>query len=223
MSLNTLLSRDDTVLAQERPTSPYHYSNSKAPTSPFHYGNSKAPASPYHYRNSKAPIPPVRLVLPRPSDTECDLMETLGQEIYQSTDEIREQQTDALLQEGTVADSGYVSACVSRSVKNSNPAEQMREDGALGQPEIQSRLTVDQQTVYTASVLPRASDYINDLCSDIYLKLKNELQEHACEGARAQFPRCLPDLIKAFSARIGLDRSEPSRAYIMHFLHKSWK
>lgn len=133
-------------------------------------------------------------------------------DVAQSAGEIREQQTDARFQEGTVADSGYVSAYVSGSISDPKFHGELRGDETTEPPETQSRLAMDQQTMYTSSVMPRGSDYIIDLSKDIYRELKNDLQEHAYDGGRA-------DLVKAFATRIGLDKSEPLRACVMHFLY----
>ena len=145
------------------------------------------------------------------------------EEVAQIATETREQQSDGPFQEGTIADSGYVSACVSRSINHPNLDEKPREYETMEPPEAPSQLTVDQQTVYTSSFLPHGSDHISDLCNDIHMKLKYELQEHTHDRARIELPKCLPDLIKAFSIRIGLDTSEPSTAYIMHFLHTNYR
>lgn len=141
------------------------------------------------------------------------------EKVLSSTTEIHGQQCDALFQEATVADSGYVSACASRSINDPKSCEQLRNHDTIEQPGAKSRLTVDQRTVYTSSTLPHGPDYVSDLCNDIYMKLKNELQNHTHDRVRIELPRCLPDLIKAFSVRIGFDTSEPSNAYIMQFLH----
>lgn len=130
---------------------------------------------------------------------------------------------DAPFQEGTVADSGYVSACVSRTIKEPKSCEEPTKDETIERPETQGGPAVDQQTVYTSSVLPHGSDYVSDLCNDIHMKLKDELQNLTHDRGRTEISRYLPDLIKAFSIRIGLESSEPSRAYIMHFLHTNYR
>lgn len=140
-----------------------------------------------------------------------------------SAAEVREQQTNVLFREGTVAVSGYVSACVSRLISNQKSYEELRECDTKESPEAQSRLTADQQTVYTSSVLPHGSDYVSDLCNDIHMNLKYELERYAHGQAQIELPKRLPDLIKAFSIRIGLDTSKPSTAYIMHFLHTNYR
>jgi hypothetical protein len=175
------------------------------------------PPPPY-LENASIIGPPLHPVLP--SHTRVGLQGAEYAEIPLSTAEVREQQTDALFREGTVADSAYVSACASRSINDLKSYEELREYDTMEPPEVQSRLTADQQTLYTSSVLPPGSDYINDLCSDIHMKLKYELQNHAHDRPRIVLPKCLPDLVKEFSIRIGLDTSEPSRAYIMHFFHR---
>lgn len=139
------------------------------------------------------------------------------------TTEMRQPQIDALYQEGTATDSGYVSACLSKSVNDPKSHEELRKYGTIEQAEAQSQLKVDQQTEHTSSGLPYGSDYINDFCNDIYKKLKFDLQKYIHDQARIELPRCLPDLIKAFSIRIGLDTSEPSGAYVMHFLHTHYR
>lgn len=108
---------------------------------------------------------------------------------------------------------------MSRSINDLKSHEELRNHGAMEQPEAPSLLSVDQRTEYTSSILPLGSDYISDFCNDIHMKLQGDLQKHAHDRARIELPQCLPDLTKAFSIRIGLDTSEPSRAYVMHFLH----
>ena len=130
-----------------------------------------------------------------------------------------DQQSHATFQEGTVADSGYVSACASRPHHESKPYVDLADHGARAQPEEYDRPAGDQQTVYTSLALPHGSDYITDLCNDIHLRLKHELQEHTRDQAQTELPKCLPDLIKALAIRIGLDRSNPASPYVMHFLH----
>ncbi|KAK2611198.1 hypothetical protein N8I77_004564 [Diaporthe amygdali] len=131
----------------------------------------------------------------------------------------REQQDCTPFQEGTVADSGYMSACAARPYQDLKPHEDLKEHDTMMSPGEQNKLAVDQKSVYTSLELPHGSEYISDLCNDIYLKLKNDLQEQSSGKARLKMPKCLPDLIKALAIRIGLDRSNPSGPYIMQFLH----
>lgn len=131
----------------------------------------------------------------------------------------REQQNCTPFQEGTVADSGYMSTCAPRPDQDLKPHEDLKEHDTMMSPEEQKGLAVDQKSVYTSLELPHGSEYISDLCNDIYLKLKNDLQEQASDQARLELPKCLPDLIKALAIRIGLDRSSPAGPYIMQFLH----
>ncbi|KAL1852136.1 hypothetical protein Daus18300_012283 [Diaporthe australafricana] len=149
--------------------------------------------------------------------------DSTAKELAPSTAGNHEQQSDTLYQEGTVADSGYVSAGASRSIHGSKLREELREDGTTAQQEAQDPLAVDQQTVYTSPILPHGSDYISDLCNDIHLKLKDDLQEQAHDQDRVELLNCLPDLIKALSIRIGFDISNPSRTYVMHFLHTHYR
>lgn len=130
-----------------------------------------------------------------------------------------EQQSYAPFQEGTVADSGYVSACAPRPHRESKLHEELIDRGTMTQPEEYDRAAGDQNTVYTSLALPHGSDYITDLCNDIHVRLKHELLENTKDQARIELPKCLPDLIKALAIRIGLDRSNPASAYVMHFLH----
>lgn len=123
-----------------------------------------------------------------------------------------QQQNHPPFQEGTVADSGYVSACASR------PCHEI-DCGTMAQPEEHNGPAGDQHTVYTSLGVPHGSDYITDLCNDIYLKLKHEFLEHTQDQRWAELPKRLPDLIKALAIRIGLDRSNPASPYVMHFLH----
>lgn len=143
--------------------------------------------------------------------------------LHETRDFVHSLTTDAPLQEGTVADSGYVSACVSTSINNTRISGKPKEDESVELIEAQGQQTVYQQTAYTSSVLPHDADYVSDLCNDIHMNLKQELQEHAHNRARPELSRCLPDLIKAFSIRIGLDTSNPSSGHIMHFLHAHHK
>lgn len=123
-----------------------------------------------------------------------------------------QQQSHPPFQEGTVADSGYVSACASR------PCHEM-DRGTMVQPEEHDGPAGDQHTVYTSLGVPHGSDYITDLCNDIHLKLKHEFMEHTQDQRWGELPKRLPDLIKALAIRIGLDRSNPASPYVMHFLH----
>jgi hypothetical protein len=164
---------------------------------------------------------PTRELSPDPATNAFNSTQAQSQRTNQTAKPNREvakseEQTDVLVQEGTVADSGYVSACAVIPINGPKPHERLREHDTIKQPH---SVTEDQQTVYTSLVLPRRSDYINDLCSEIYMKLKDEFQKDTNDQDRIELPRYLPDLIKAFSIRIGLDPSEPSRTYIMHFIH----
>lgn len=128
-------------------------------------------------------------------------------------------QNHAPFQEGTVADSGYVSACASRPYHGLEPHDELIDHGTIAQPEEHKRPAGDQHTVYTSLALPHGSDYITDLCNDIHLRLEHELLEHKQDQAWKELPKCLPDLIKALAIRIGLDRSNPASPSVMHFLH----
>lgn len=130
-----------------------------------------------------------------------------------------EQQNHVPFHEGTVADSGYVSACASGPKHGLIQHEEVIDHGTLAQPEQYSRPAGDQHTVYTSLALPHGSEYITDLCNDITLRLKHELLEHTQDQAWRELPKCLPDLIKALAIRIGLDRSNPASLQAMHFLH----
>lgn len=130
-----------------------------------------------------------------------------------------DQHSYAPFHEGTVADSGYVSACASWPHREMEPHEQLIDHGTMAQPEGQKGPEYDQKTVYTSMELPHGAQCITDLCHDIYLKLKHEIQGHTQDQDRIELPECLPDLIKALSIRIGLDKSNPASPYVMHFLH----
>lgn len=130
-----------------------------------------------------------------------------------------EQHSYAPFHEGTSADSGYVSACASWPHHDMKPHEQRINHGTMTHPEGPKGPQYDQKTVYTSMELPRGSECITDLCNDIYLNLKHEIQEHTQDQDRTELPECLPDLIKALSIRIGLDKANPASPYVMHFLH----
>ncbi|KAI7773313.1 hypothetical protein LA080_011336 [Diaporthe eres] len=130
-----------------------------------------------------------------------------------------EQQNHEPFQEGTVADSGYVSACASGPCHESKPHDELIDRGIIAQPEQHNRQAGDQHTVYTSQALPQGSDYITDLCNDIHRRLKHDLLEHTPDQAWRELPKCLPDLIKALAIQIGLDRSNSASPYVMHFLH----
>lgn len=130
-----------------------------------------------------------------------------------------EQQSHTPFQEGTVADSGYVSACATRPHHGLKPNGELIDHCTMAQPEEYNRPAGDQHTVYTSLALPHGSDYITDLCNDIHSKLKHELLEHTQDQASRGLPKCLPDLVKALAIRIGLDRSNSASPYVMHFLH----
>lgn len=134
-----------------------------------------------------------------------------------------DQHSYAPIHEGTVADSGYVSACASWPHHEMKPHEQLINHGTMTQPQGQKGPQYDQQTVYTSMELPHGSGYITDLCNDIYLNLKHEIQEHTQDQDRIELPKCLPDLVKALSFRIGLDKSNPASPHVMHFLHVRYK
>lgn len=70
------------------------------------------------------------------------------EKVASSTAEVREQETDALFRDATIPDSGYVSACVSRSINDPKSDEELKKHGTVEKPEAKSRLTVDQHTVY---------------------------------------------------------------------------
>lgn len=130
-----------------------------------------------------------------------------------------EQHSYAPFHEGTVADSGYVSACASWPHHEMKPHEQLIDHGIMTQPGGQKGPEYDQQTVYTSMELLHGSECITDLCNDIYLKLKHEIQEHTQDQDRVELPDCLPALIKGLSIRVGLDKSNPASPFVMHFLH----
>lgn len=159
--------------------------------------------------------------LKSPSSKWLDLRADKEAEATPSNAEIREQTAGALFLEDTVADSGYVSACLPTAVPDSESDQKLKGCESMESPETLSRSAADQHTVYTSSILPHGSDLVRDLCTDIHKKLKYELQNYADYRGRIELPEYLPDLIKAFSIRMGLDTSEPSRAYIMSYLHTS--
>lgn len=99
------------------------------------------------------------------------------------------------------------------------PHKQLIDHGIMTQSEGGNRPEGDQETVYTSVELPHGSECITDLCKDIHLRLMHEMQEHTQDQGRTELSKCLPDLIKALSLRIGLDKSNPASTYVMHFLH----
>lgn len=134
-----------------------------------------------------------------------------------------EKHSYAPFHEGTVADSEYVSACASWPHHEMKPHEQLIDQGSMTQPEGQEGPEHDQQTMYTSMELLHGSECITDLCNDIYLKLKHEIQEHTQDQDQMELPDCLPALIKALSIRIGLDKSNPASPFVMHFLLVRYK